>query len=58
MKTKKLYTIEEVNSMSMEELRELVFSGQTEMLALQWKIKEVQDSLIAALQSLPKKSEL
>jgi len=58
MKTKKWYTTGEINSMSVEELRELVISEQMEMQALHWKIKEIQDSLIAALQSLPKKSEL
>lgn len=58
MQTKKYYTIDEINSMSEEELRQLVRSQQIEMQALQWKIREAQELLIAALQSLPKKSEL
>lgn len=58
MQTKKYYTTEDINSMSEEELRQLVNSQQIEMQALQWKIKEAQEFLIAALQSLPKKSEL
>jgi len=58
MQTKKYYTTEEISSMSEEELRQLVRSQQMEMQALQWRIKEVQELLIAALQSLPKKSEL
>ena len=58
METKKYYTTEDTNSMSQEELRQLVRSQQIEMQALQWRIKEVQELLIAALQSLPKKSEL
>ncbi len=58
MQTKKYYTTEEINSMSEEELRRLVNSQQTEMQALHWRIREAQEFLIAALQSLPKKSEL
>lgn len=58
METKKYYTTEDINSMSQEELCQLVRSQQTEMQALQWRIKEVQELLIAALQTLPKKSEL
>ena len=58
METKKYYTTEDINSMSQEELRQLAKSQQIEIQALQWRIKEVQELLIAALQTLPKKSEL
>lgn len=58
METKKYYTTEEITSMSEEELLQLIRSQQIELQALRWKTKEVQELLIAALQSLPKKSEL
>jgi len=58
METKKYYTTEEINSMSEEELRQLASSQQAEAQVLRWRIKEVQELLITALQSLPKKNEL
>jgi len=58
METKKYYTTEEINSMSEEELRQLASSQEAVAQVLRWRIKEVQELLIAALQSLPKKDEL
>jgi len=58
METKKYYATEEITSMSKEELLQVIRSQQIELQALRWETKEVQELLIAALQSLPKKSEL
>lgn len=59
MKTKEIYyTNENLESMSSEELREVVKEQQQELQTLRWNLKDVQELLIAAIQSLPKTVKL
>lgn len=57
MKTKKYYTDQDLESMTVNDLRELVKKQQTEMQTLRWCVDSVKELLIAALQSLPKTIE-
>ena len=55
MKTeKKYYTSEDLKGMGAEELRQIVQEKQQELEELRWRVKEIQELLIAAIQSLPK----
>lgn len=58
MKAKKYYIKEEINSMDIDQLRELVGEQQEEIQKLLWSIKDTKELLIAAIQSLPKTIEL
>ena len=58
MKTKKYHTNEEIENMSVDELRNLVQDQQREIRELRWSIDETKELLIAALQALPKSIEL
>lgn len=58
MKAKKYYIKEEINSMDIDQLRELVVEQQEEIQKLLWSIKDTKELLIAAIQSLPKTIEL
>lgn len=58
MKAKKYYVKEEIDSMDMNQLRELVGEQQEEIQKLLWDIKDTKELLIAAIQSLPKTIEL
>ena len=58
MKTEKYYTNEEIEHMSVDELRNLVQDQQREIQALRWSMDDIKGLLIAALQSLPKTIEL
>lgn len=58
MKAKKYYIKEEINSMDIDQLRELVGEQQEEIQQLLWNIKDTKELLIAAIQSLPKTIEL
>lgn len=58
MKTEKYYTSEEIESMPPDELRELVRDQQAELQALRWRVGDVKELLIAAIQVLPKTIEL
>ena len=58
MKTKKYYTNEEIEHMSIDELRNLVQDQQREIRELHWSMDDIKGLLIAALQSLPKSIEL
>ena len=55
MKTeKKYYTSEDLKGMGAEELRQIVQEKQEEVENLRWSVREIQELLIAAIQSLPK----
>lgn len=55
MKTeKKYYTGEELEGMRAEELRQIVWEKEQEVEKLRWSVREIQELLIAAIQSLPK----
>ncbi|MCD7712070.1 MAG: hypothetical protein LUJ25_05030 [Firmicutes bacterium] len=55
MKTeKKYYTSEDLKGMGAEELRQIVQEKQQEIESLRWSVREIQELLIAAIQSLPK----
>lgn len=58
MKTEKYYTNEDFKSMTVDTLRELVRKQQDELQALRWRVDDVKELLIAALQALPKTMEL
>ena len=55
MKTeKRYYTSEDLKGMGAEELRQIVQEKQQEIESLRWSVREIQELLIAAIQSLPK----
>lgn len=55
MKTeKKYYRGEDLEGLGAEELRQIVQEKQQEIECLRWSVKEIQELLIAAIQSLPK----
>lgn len=58
MKTEKYYTDKDFESMTVDDLRELVRKQQAELQALRWCVDDVKELLIAALQALPKTIEL
>lgn len=58
MKTEKYYTDKDFESMTVDDLRELVRKQQAELQALRWRVDDVKELLIAALQALPKTIEL
>ena len=51
---KKYYTSEDLEGMENEELRQIVREKQQEAESLRWSMKNIQELLIAAIQSLPK----
>ena len=51
---KRYYTIEDLEGMENEELRQIVREKQQEAESLRWSMKNIQELLIAAIQSLPK----
>ena len=58
MKTKKYYTNEEIENMSVDELRNLVQDQQAEVQELYWSMDDIKKLLITAVQVLPKNIEL
>lgn len=50
----KYHSNEELAKLSSEELCQIVKDLQQKLQILRWKMKEVQELLIAAIQSLPK----
>jgi len=57
MKTEKYYTGEELDGMSKNEMRDILLKKQSELQEMRWRMNEMKELLIAALQSLPKTIE-